>query len=218
MAAPLSAQKIFPQGTSPQLGAVAAPNGPVIAAAQLAQVQAHLRAVTTMTANFSQTDTNDKTLTGTLTLKRPGRIRFQYAPGVPLLIVGDGKALTMIDYQVGQVSRWPVGNSPLAILLDPDKDVSRYVHAVLPRIGGQVRPDPNKILIAGRDPKHPEFGEIVLGFVRTPAAPAGVMLTGWSVTDAQGGQTTTLLSNQRFNVPVSDSSFTFRDPRPQTRR
>ena len=45
------------------------------AAADLDQVQAHLRAVTTMTADFAQTDRTGKTLTGTLSLKRPGRSR-----------------------------------------------------------------------------------------------------------------------------------------------
>jgi outer membrane lipoprotein-sorting protein len=96
----------------------------------LALVQAHLRAVTTMTAAFAQTDRNGRTLTGTITLKQPGKVRFQYQKSVPLLIVGDGKALTMIDYQVAQVSRWPVRNSPLGLLLDPSKDISRYAHLV----------------------------------------------------------------------------------------
>ena len=183
--------------------AIAAP------APEITEVQAHLRAVNTMVANFSQTDANGKTLTGTLTMKRPGRIRFQYAPGVPLLIVGDGKALTMIDYQVAQVSRWPIGNSPLSILLDPDKDVSRYASVVAAPAG--------RLLISGRDPKHPEVGTITMGFTRVPSAPGGLMLAGWTVADVQGSLTTTLLSGQRFNVPVPDSSFTFRDPRPTTR-
>ena len=52
-------------------------------------------------------------MTGKLTLKRPGKIRFQYQKDVPLLIVGDGNSLTMIDYEVRQVQRWPVKNSPL---------------------------------------------------------------------------------------------------------
>src|SRR4051812_15693223 len=84
----------------PQAAAVAQPGSP------LAQVQAHLRAVDTMVAGFSQTDKRGQTLTGTLTMKRPGRIRFEYQKGVPLLIVADGKALTMIDYQVKQVQRY----------------------------------------------------------------------------------------------------------------
>jgi outer membrane lipoprotein-sorting protein len=176
----------------------------------LAQVQAHLRAVTTMTANFAQTDRNGRTLTGTITLKQPGKIRFQYQKGVPLLIVGDGKALTMIDYQVAQVSRWPVGNSPLGLLLDPSKDISRFAHVVPGSSGG-------RIVIEGRDPKHPEFGTITIGFTPMAGAPGGMSLAGWTVLDAQGNRTTTVLSDQKFGVPVNDSTFLWRDPRPQTR-
>jgi outer membrane lipoprotein-sorting protein len=177
----------------------------------LAQVQAHLRAVTTMTAGFAQTDRNGRTLTGTITLKQPGKIRFQYQKDVPLLIVGDGKALTFIDYKVSQLSRWPVGDSPLALLLDPSKDISRYAHVV------PGSPD-GRIVIEGRDPKHPEFGTITIGFAPKAGAPGGLMLAGWSVLDAQGNRTTTVLSDQKFGVAVSDRTFLFRDPRPQSGR
>ena len=180
-------------------------------AAQLAQVSAHLRAVETMTADFVQTDRNGKALPGTLTLKRPGKVRFQYRPGVPLLIVGDGKALTMIDYQVAQVSRWPIGNSPLAVLLDPSRDLSKVAH-VAPAA------DPSLLLVEGRDPKHPEFGTITIAFRKTATAPAGLMLEGWTVLDAQNNLATVRLSNQRFGVPIADSMFRWRDPRPQGRR
>jgi len=176
----------------------------------LARVQAHLRSVTTMTADFAQTDRNGRTLTGTITLKQPGKIRFQYQKDVPLLIVGDGKALNFIDYKVNQVSRWKVGDSPLALLLDPSKDISRYAHVVP---GGPE----GRIVIEGRDPKHPEFGTITLGFADRAGAPGGLMLAGWSVLDAQGNRTTTVLSNQKFGVAVSDQAFRWRDPRPQTR-
>ena len=176
----------------------------------LARVQAHLRGLTTMTAAFAQTDRNGRTLTGTLTLKQPGKIRFQYEKGVPLLIVGDGKALTMIDYQVAQVSRWPVGNSPLSLLLDPSKDIARYAHLV------PGTPD-GRMAIEGRDPKHPEFGTITIGLTENPAAPAGLMLAGWTVLDAQGNRTTTVLSDQKFGVAVKDMTFQWRDPRPKSR-
>jgi outer membrane lipoprotein-sorting protein len=176
----------------------------------LAQVQAHLRAVSTMTASFSQTDRTGRTLTGTITLKQPGKIRFQYQKGVPLLIVGDGKALTMIDYQVGQVSRWPVGNSPLGLLLDPSKDISRFAH-VIPGV------QDGRIVIEGRDPKHPEFGTITIGFAEKAGAPGGLMLAGWQVLDAQGNRTTTVLSGQQFGGVVSDKTFLWRDPRPTNR-
>jgi len=174
----------------------------------LAQVSQHLRAVETMTADFAQTDRAGKTLTGKLTLKRPGRIRFQYQKGVPLLVVGDGKALTMIDYQVRQVSRWPIGNSPLSVLLNPSQDLSRFAR-VLPSV------DPAMLLVQATDPKHPEYGTITIAFSRAAGAPGGLMLQGWTVLDAQNNRSTIRLSNQRFNLPVSDQTFRWNDPRPQ---
>jgi outer membrane lipoprotein-sorting protein len=184
---------------------------PVSAATgSLAQVQAHLRAVSTMTASFAQTDRTGRTLTGTITLKQPGKIRFQYQKGVPLLIVSDGKAFTFIDYKVNQVSRWKVGDSPLALLLDPSKDISRYAHIVPGMQDG-------RIVIEGRDPKHPEFGTITIGFAEKAGAPGGLMLAGWQVLDAQGNRTTTVLSGQQFGGAVSDKTFLWRDPRPISR-
>lgn len=201
-AAPLAVAAVVgvsPVAPSP---AVAQPADP------LAQVSAHLRAVNTMTATFAQTDRAGKTLTGKLTLKRPGRIRFEYQKGVPLLVVGDGKALTMIDYQVRQVSRWPIGDSPLSVLLDPSKDLSRFAKVV-------PSGDPKLLVIQGRDPKRPEFGTITIAFARDPAAPAGLLLRGWTVVDAQNNRSTIQLTDQRFNVDVSDQTFRWRDPRPR---
>jgi outer membrane lipoprotein-sorting protein len=185
----------------------------VPAAAQtgdLGAVQRHLSAVNTMTAQFSQTDRNGQVLTGTLTLKKPGRIRFQYQKGVPILIVGDGKALTFIDYSVRQVQRWPIGNSPLGVLLDPNKDISRFAKVV-------PSGDPRVVSVDGYDAKHPEYGRINLVFARDASAPAGLMLQGWVQLDAQGNRTTIRLSGQKFNQPVSDGTFRWNDPRRQNR-
>lgn len=172
----------------------------------LALVQGHLRATETMTAGFAQTDRAGKTLTGTLTLKRPGKIRFQYQDGVPILIVADGRSLYFIDYSVRQVSRWPIGGSPLAVLLDPNADISRFTR-ILPSA------DPRIVLANVRDPKRPQFGAITLAFARDALSPGGLRLQGWVSLDAQNNRTTVRLSNQRFNAPVADSAFRWRDPR-----
>ncbi|MDP8911947.1 MAG: outer membrane lipoprotein carrier protein LolA [Pseudomonadota bacterium] len=194
IAAPLSAAAfLLPSSVSAQ------------AASPLSQVTAHLKAVDTMTANFSQTGRGGQTLNGVLTMKRPGKVRFQYAKGVPLLIVGDGKALTMIDYQVKQVSRWPIGNSPLSVLLNPNQDLSR--------IAKVTRNDAQVLLVSARDPKRPEFGTITISFAKVPSAPAGLMLQGWTMVDAQSARSTVKLSNQRFNVAVADTAFRYVDPR-----
>jgi outer membrane lipoprotein-sorting protein len=172
----------------------------------LEKVAAHLRTVESMTAGFVQTDRKGKALSGQLTMKRPGKVRFQYQKGVPLLIVADGKSLTMIDYQVRQVQRWPIGKSPLAVLLNPAKDIST-VAKVLPTADDRI------VLVEARDPKRREFGTLTLAFARNSAAPGGLMLQGWVALDAQNNRTSVRLSDQRFNVPVADTAFRWTDPR-----
>jgi outer membrane lipoprotein-sorting protein len=170
----------------------------------LAQVQAHLRAVDTMTANFAQSDRQGRTLNGTLTIRRPGRVRFDYGRSANMLIVGDGRALTFIDYDVGQRQRWPINDSPLSVLLNPDQDIARYAHV--------VQNDAQVLMIEARDARRREFGTITIAFAKVASAPAGLMLQGWNTRDAQNHLTTVRLSNQRFNVPVADSAFTYRNP------
>lgn len=185
---------------------VAAPPLAAQATGDLARVQQHLRAVNTMTASFVQTDRNGRALRGVLTLKKPGRIRFQYEKGVPILLVGDGKALTFIDYSVRQVQRWPIGDSPLGALVNPDRDITK-VAKVVPSGNPQV------LSVEGYDPRHPEYGRITLVFARDEAAPGGLMLQGWVALDSQGNRTTIRLSAQKFNVPVADNMFRWVDPR-----
>jgi len=180
-------------------------------ATALASVQAHLKSTSSMTADFVQTDRNGQRLTGKLTLKRPGKIRFQYQKDVPLLIVGDGSRLTMIDYQVKQVQSWPVKNSPLGALLDPDRDLSKYAK-VLPTGSSDV------LSVEVKDPKRPEYGTITMVFVRDGSSPAGLRLRGWVALDSQNNRTRIDLSNQKFNVAVADSAFKWTDPRPRKRK
>ncbi|NNM77312.1 outer membrane lipoprotein carrier protein LolA [Sphingomonas sp. ID1715] len=174
------------------------------------RVQEHLRGVQTMTADFVQTDRAGKRLEGRLTIKQPGKARFQYEQGVPVLIVSDGKALTFIDYQVKQVSRYPIGGSPLDVLLNPKRDLS-MIAKVVPSAA------PGVITILARDPRRPQFGSITLAFTERGGAPGGLMLEGWVALDAQNNRTTVRLTNQRLNVPVADTAFAWDDPRPKKR-
>src|SRR3954447_14217495 len=87
----------------------------------LAKLKTHIGAVQTMTANFVQTDARGRSAAGTLQLKRPGKVRFQYGSG-DLLLVADGKRLYYLDYQVGQKNSWPLGSTPLGPLLSSSPD------------------------------------------------------------------------------------------------
>ncbi|MFL6768170.1 MAG: LolA family protein [Sphingomicrobium sp.] len=175
------------------------------ASPELAMVKAHLSSVSTMTANFVQTDSKGQTLNGTLQLKRPGRIRFEYARGVNVLVVADGRKLTFIDYDVGQKSSWDLNKTPLGILLSSNPDIDRIARIV-------PDDDPRIVVVRARDPSHNEFGTLILAFIRESGAPGGLKLYGWTAVDAQGKRTQVRLSNQRYNVGVAASAFTYAEP------
>lgn len=178
---------------------------------QLSKVAAHMQAVSTMAASFSQTDRKGGVLAGTLLMKRPGHIRFEYQKGVDLLIVGDGKSLNVIDYQVRQVQRWPIGNSPLSALLNPGQDVRKY---------GKLAAGSNDdvISVEVRDPKRPEYGMMTMVFVKQAGAPGGYTLSGWVALDSKNNRTSVRLSNVKYNVALANARFTWRDPRPVKRK
>ena len=110
----------------------------------IAKVEAHLAAVQSMTANFTQTDARSRVARGTLQLKRPGRIRFQYQGG-DLLLVANGSKLTFVDYQVGQKNSWELTKTPLGVLLVASPDIGR-IAKIMPQS------DPRILVVRARDP------------------------------------------------------------------
>jgi len=171
----------------------------------IAKVETHLAAVQSMTADFVQTDARNRVARGTLQLKRPGRIRFQYQ-GDDLILVGNGAKLTFVDYAVGQKNSWDLNKTPLGILLSANPDINRIARIV-------PQTDPRVLVVRARDARRPEFGTLLLAFVRSPSAPGGLLLEGWTAIDAQNKRTTIKLDNQRYNVAVPESAFAYAEPK-----
>jgi outer membrane lipoprotein-sorting protein len=169
----------------------------------MAALKAHISAVHTMTANFVQTDSRGRSSAGTLQLKRPGKVRFQYGSG-DLLLVANGKTLTFLDYQVGQKSSWPLNRTPLGVLLSDSPDLKGRAQIV-------PSADSHVVSVRARDPA--QYGSVTLVFLRSPSAPGGLQLYGWTAIDAQNHHTTVKLTNVRYNVPVPESAFTYAEPK-----
>ena len=179
---------------------------PVIAAApspDLARLKTHLSSVQTMTANFTQTDERGRSAAGTIQMKRPGRIRFEYGSG-DLLLVANGKSLTFLDYSVGQKSSWPLGRTPLGPLLSASPDFNGKA---------EILPSTDSRVVVARAKNAGQYGQLTLAFLRNSSAPGGLQLYGWTAIDPQNRRTTVKLSNVRFNVAVPDSAFTYAEPK-----
>jgi outer membrane lipoprotein-sorting protein len=186
--------------------ALAAP----VAAAEspdLARLKSHISAVQTMTAEFSQTDYRGRTQRGTMQLKRPGRVRVEYAGNDPL-IVADGKSLIFLDYAVGQKSSYPLAKTPLAPLLSSSPDFNGRA---------QILPSNDPRVVVARA-RNTSYGQITLAFLRSSSAPGGLQLYGWTGIDPQGHRTTVRLSNVRYNVAVPESAFAYAEPKKRAKR
>lgn len=200
----------FARALVPAAVLVAPVAAPAAKSPELDLVKAHLAATNSMTANFVQTDQKGQTLSGTLQLKRPGKIRFQYGHGVNVLLVADGRKLTFIDYDVGQKSSWDLSKTPLGVLLSSNPDLDRIARIVPDK-------DPRLVVVRAVDPSHNEYGKLILAFIREAGAPGGLRLYGWTAVDAQGKQTIVKLSNQHYNVAVPASAFTYVEPKKKAR-
>ena len=205
----MSFPSTFARALVPVTLAVSVPAAAAISP-DLAKVQAHITSVDTMTANFVQTDGKGRSAAGTLQLKRPGRIRFQYGSG-DLLLVANGGRLVFLDYTVGQKSSWALDKTPLGMLLSANPDVKRIA---------RIQPNKDKriLVVKAHDDRHPEFGSLILAFLRSPSAPGGLQLYGWTAIDAQNKRTTVKLSNVRYNVAVPESAFSYAEPQKKKRR
>ena len=182
---------------------VAAPATAAAPSPDLERLKAHLTAVQTMTANFTQTDAKGRTDSGTLQMKRPGRIRFEYSGG-DVLLVANGKTLSFVDYSVGQKSSWPLSRTPLGPLLSASPDFNGKA---------EILPSNDSRVVVARAKSAGQYGQLTLAFLRNASAPGGLQLYGWTAIDPQNHRTTVKLSNVRFNVAVPESAFSYAPPK-----
>lgn len=172
--------------------------------ADMAKLRTHLSSVQSLTANFTQIDSRGRSANGSMQLKKPGRVRFEYAGG-DLLLVANGKTLTFIDYTVGQKSSWPLSRTPLGVLLSGSPDLKGRAKVIPSN-------DPRIMTVQAKDPT--QYGSLTLVFLRSGSAPGGLQLYGWTAIDAQNKRTTVKLNNVRYNAAVGESAFTYRNPKP----
>ena len=192
------------------LAALLLPALPLTASAQLsgtdmrdlARISNYLNGVKTMQGSFVQVGPDGELSEGTFYLRRPGRIRFEYEPPNPALVVADGTWVGVYDTHLKTLDRIPLGSTPLELLLKKRVDL-RKENAVqsIERSSGQMR-------VTAADPDEPEQGSITMVFADNP-----LELRQWIVVDAQGLTTTVALSEMRANVEFDPRLFLIEDPR-----
>ncbi|ANK80589.1 MAG: hypothetical protein TEF_07095 [Rhizobiales bacterium NRL2] len=162
----------------------------------------YLQDIETLRADFVQQAPNGGVAEGELMLRRPGLIRFDYAPPSEILLVSDGALVSFIDYEVGQLSQWPLSDTPLSYLVRRDVDLFRDTMV------DQVREEGNTIRFRVRDRDDPEQGAITFHFTTDP-----MTLRGWQLVDAQEQETQVALTDLSLNRELPRDAFRFDEPK-----
>jgi outer membrane lipoprotein-sorting protein len=171
-------------------------------AAWLQRAEDYFAAIESLRASFFQTSSEGGTAEGVFYLRRPGRLRIEYLPPTPVLIVGDGLFLHFHDTELGQVSDWPIFDTPLGALSSENfKFNDDLIVTAFRRRSGALA-----ITLVKRE--DPGLGSLTLYFSEAP-----MELKQWKVIDAQDLVTTVALFNAEINIELDNRLFVFDDPR-----
>lgn len=160
----------------------------------------YLNNITTLRARFVQISSNGTYAEGDLLIARPGRLRFEYDPPNPALIIANGLSLLFYDRELKEASFLPLWETPLWFLIREKVELSDTMRvATVERARGTLR-------IALQDEAMADAGTVTLVFSDRPLA-----LRKWEIVDAQGILTEVSLLNPRFGVAVDPSAFDWSD-------
>jgi outer membrane lipoprotein-sorting protein len=184
--------------------AVAAPPRKSLSAQDRADVQRaeeYLNSFSTLKARFLQVSANGGQAEGQAYLSRPGRMRLQYDPPSPLLVVADGRFLIVHDRQLDAPSYIPLNSTPAGILVRADVRLDGKDVAVT-----RVVRQPGVLNISMVEAEDPGAGELTLVFSERPFA-----LRQWRVVDAQGQTTSVSLYESQTGMALDGKLFEFKD-------
>jgi outer membrane lipoprotein-sorting protein len=174
--------------------------------ALLARIETYLSAIVTMDARFLQV-ANGRMAEGRVTMARPGKMRIDYDPPVPVQMIANGIWVLYFDKKLNQTSYIPAARTPLAVLLRDRVKLDDKVTVT------KVERSPSAARISLVLSDSPESGTLTVVFEDAP-----LRLVKWELLDAAGTQIEVALLDPRFGVPLDHAQFDIADPRPTVGR
>jgi outer membrane lipoprotein-sorting protein len=169
--------------------------------ADVGRIETYLNGLRTATAKFLQTSDNGGIARGQFYLSRPGKMRFEYEPPTPVLMVSTGGSLVYYDSLLKQTSYLPIDSTPLGLLLRDNMKLAGDVTLT------RFERGPGTIRLALVQTKEPDQGSLVLTFGDRPLA-----LKQWTVIDQQHKTTTVTLTEMQTGVTLDSRLFQFTKP------
>ncbi|MGH6980929.1 MAG: LolA family protein [Stellaceae bacterium] len=189
----------------PRLARAAAPVAARLddaAKADVARVVAYLNSIHTMESHFEQVAADGSDSTGMLYVERPGKLRLQYDPPMPVMIIADGAGIYYWDSKLEQLSETRVEDTPAWFLLRPDIKASGDVTVT------HFDRQPGVLRMTMVETRHADLGSVTVTLTDKP-----LQLKQWTIVDAQARPVTVTLTDARFGMAISPLMFDWIDPR-----
>lgn len=171
------------------------------AQAGLPEVEAYFNGIRTLQARFVQSNPNGNVVQGTLYIRRPGRMRFEYDAPSQLKIVADGTQVTMWDPTTRDFGQWPIGWTAASFLvMEPF------------RLSGDITVESQQVqngllVLTLVQTRKPQEGKVMVRLSQNP-----MQLRGWSILDNRGNKVDVTLTDLKTGLQLADSLFKYDGP------
>ncbi len=187
-------------GNSPALAASAAAlTQDTLTAEQLKTIQRltrYFNSFRSLKGEFTQISPKGNVSAGVFYLAKPGRLRFEYAPPNPFLVVSDGRWVVIENRKKKTTDQYPLAATPLKLLLSEEVDLLRQAKVM------SVETVDGLSSITVQDKSKLTPGQIVLVFDNERK-----QLAQWIIEDGQGKRTTISVANLETEVEADPKLF-----------
>jgi outer membrane lipoprotein-sorting protein len=168
----------------------------------VAAVERYFNGIRTLQARFVQSNPGGTVVQGTLSVRRPGRMRFEYDPPSKLKIVADGMQVTMWDVANRDFGQWPIGWTAASFLVKEPFVLS----------GGDLRVEKveradGMLQLTITQARKPQEGKVIIRLAENP-----MLLRGWTIIDNRGQRVDVSLNDMRTGLQLADSLFKYDGP------
>lgn len=169
--------------------------------ADVAPVEQYFNSIRTLQARFVQSNPNGSVVQGSLSISRPGKMRFEYDPPSQLKIVADGLQVTMWDPVNKDFGQWPIGWTAASFLVKQPLQLSGDLTV-------EKTSRSNGILeLTIVQTRKPQEGKVIVRVAENP-----MQLRGWSIIDTRGNTVNVSLNDVKTGIPLADSLFKYDGP------
>ena len=159
-------------------------------------VDTYFNSFTTLKGEFTQLASSGSVSSGVVMISKPGKMRFEYAPPSPYVVVSDGRWVSVVNRNKKVGDQYPLATTPLRLLLAEKMNLRKS--AVIKAVDMQD----GLITMRLEDKDQMVSGELFLSFDSNNNA-----LKQWIVIDGEGRRTTITLDKLVMDQPADPALF-----------